>query len=184
MDDEARAADKRGRRQSEEALSRAYRDFAGVVLAYLRAAGVEDPESVTHDVFLALHPMLATVAKEREGLRTLLFSIAHARIVDHHRRRARHPAPDSYDPAKDLRVVPSAEDQTLALVGNSEAWKLLDGLSEDQREVLTLRVLADLSLEQTAAIMERSVGSVKQLQLRGIRTLRTRLGARKGDRDD
>ena len=49
------------------------------------------------------------------------------------------------------------------------------GLPDDQRSVLLLRVLADLTVEQVAAVMGRSVGSVKALQRRGLRTLRDRL---------
>jgi len=41
--------------------------------------------------------------------------------------------------------------------------------------VLSLRVVADLDLEQTAAVMERSVGSVKQLQRRALLALRALL---------
>ena len=48
-------------------------------------------------------------------------------------------------------------------------------LPDDQRSVLLLRVLADLTVEQVAAVMGRSVGSVKALQRRGLRTLRDRL---------
>ena len=49
------------------------------------------------------------------------------------------------------------------------------GLPDDQRSVLLLRILADLTVEQVAAVMGRSVGSVKALQRRGLRTLRDRL---------
>ncbi len=46
---------------------------------------------------------------------------------------------------------------------------------DDQRSVLLLRVLADLTVEQVAEVMGRSVGSVKALQRRGLRTLRSRI---------
>jgi hypothetical protein len=46
---------------------------------------------------------------------------------------------------------------------------------DDQRSVLLLRILADLTIEQVAQAMGRSVGAVKALQRRGLRALRTRL---------
>jgi RNA polymerase sigma-70 factor (ECF subfamily) len=49
------------------------------------------------------------------------------------------------------------------------------GLPADQRAVLLLRVLADLTVEQVAQVLGRSVASVKALQRRGLRTLRQRL---------
>ena len=41
--------------------------------------------------------------------------------------------------------------------------------------MLLLRILADLTVEQVAHVMDRSVGSVKALQRRGLRALRDRL---------
>ena len=45
-------------------------------------------------------------------------------------------------------------------------------LSEDDREVLALRVVADLSIEQVAGIMDKTPGAIKQLQRRGLSALR------------
>jgi DNA-directed RNA polymerase specialized sigma24 family protein len=53
--------------------------------------------------------------------------------------------------------------------------RMCAGLPADQRSVLLLRVLADLTVEQVAAVMDRSVGSVKALQRRGLRRLRAEL---------
>jgi RNA polymerase sigma-70 factor (ECF subfamily) len=57
-------------------------------------------------------------------------------------------------------------------VTTTEVGQLLEELGEEQRAVITLRVLADLSLEETAAVLGKSVGSVKQLQRRGLLRLR------------
>ena len=46
-------------------------------------------------------------------------------------------------------------------------------LNESQRTIITLRIIGDLSLEQTAAVTGKSVASVKQLQRRGLVRLRT-----------
>jgi RNA polymerase sigma-70 factor (ECF subfamily) len=49
---------------------------------------------------------------------------------------------------------------------------LLDHLGGDQREVLALRIVAGLTVEQVADIMGKSAGAVKQLQRRALITLR------------
>lgn len=49
---------------------------------------------------------------------------------------------------------------------------LLDRLSPDQREVIALRVVADLTVEQTAAALGKSYEAVKTLQGRGLAALR------------
>ncbi|WP_245631611.1 RNA polymerase sigma factor [Curtobacterium ammoniigenes] len=163
--------------ESSEAslFSDAYREFAPGVRGYLHARGLPDPEAVTHDVFIALHERIGTVTGGRAGLKTLIYTIAHARCVDHYRQRARGPAFEPYEPDNETRLVPSAEDIVMTHGFGSNVLPLLDSLSAEQREVIALRVIADLSLEDTAAVMDRSVGAVKQLQRRALVSLRQRV---------
>jgi RNA polymerase sigma factor (sigma-70 family) len=165
---------------SRDAVERVYRCLAPRVLGYLRSRGVDDPEGLTDEVFLALIPRLSAVRGGEAGLRTLAFSVAHARVVDEHRRRARQPPCASYEPELDSRVAESAESQALARVSTEGLTGLLGELGEDQRAVVTLRVVADLSLEQTAEVLGRSVGAVKQLQRRGLLRLRELMTGEEG----
>jgi RNA polymerase sigma factor (sigma-70 family) len=151
-------------------FTRAYRELSPAVVGYLRARGVDDPEAVSQDVFLALFPRLADLHGGAEGLRTLVFSIAHARAVDHHRFRSRVPFAVEYDPEQDARTTPSAEEH--ALGGSTGIIAVLATLSPEHREVLALRIVADLSLEITAEIMDRTPGAIKQLQRRALLALR------------
>ncbi|MDQ0278865.1 RNA polymerase sigma-70 factor (ECF subfamily) [Arthrobacter silviterrae] len=148
----------------------AFREYSPGVCAYLRTRGVEDPEAVTQDVFLALYPRLSDLRGGPAGLRTLIFTIAHARAVDSHRRRARTPISIEYDPSQDCRLTPSAEDQVLDNMRGGHA--LLENLPEDYRDVLALRIIAELSLENTARIMKKSPGAIKQLQRRALARLK------------
>lgn len=155
-----------------ERFAAAYRQLSPRVLGYLRLHGVDDPESVTQDVFLALYPRLPAVIGGEDGVRTLTFSIAHARIVDHHRARTRMPTLIPFDPDADPRQVPSAEDTHSAALRERDTFALLHRLGDDQREAVTLRIVGELSLEETARVMGRSVGAVKQLQRRALQSLR------------
>ena len=87
----------------------AYNAFSGPVFGYLKARGVDDPEAVTQDVFLALYPKLDSLHGGLQGAKTLLFTIAHARLVDHYRKRERTPDSTPYEPDFDARRSPSAE---------------------------------------------------------------------------
>ncbi|WP_426999219.1 RNA polymerase sigma factor [Pseudarthrobacter sp. N5] len=149
-----------------------YRRLSGAVLGYLRARGVDDPEAVTQDVFLAFFPKIGDLSGGIQGAKSLVFSIAHARMVDHYRRRERAPDFSPYDAAADTRSSASAEDQALGQAAIGGASVLLEGLSGEHREVLALRVVADLSIEQVAGIMGKSPGAVKQLQRRALCNLR------------
>ena len=156
-----------------DAFRRVYDALAPRVLGYLRSRGVEDPEGMVSEVFLAVHPRLPEISGGAAGLRTLVFSVAHARAVDDVRRRSRRPTNLSYDPEYDDRVTGSAEQIAVQSLEAERAVELMQELNEDQRAVVTLRILGDLSLEQTAEVTGKTVASVKQLQRRGLVRLRS-----------
>ncbi|KQT93868.1 hypothetical protein ASG49_02580 [Marmoricola sp. Leaf446] len=162
---DAAAGDVQATRQVYEALSPR-------VLGYLRSRGVEDPEGCTSEVFLSLVPRLVGLDGGAAGLRTLAFSIAHARVVDDARRRARRPHVLAYEPEHDDRTSESAEQRAVASVEAERAVRLMQRLGEDQRAVVSLRVVGDLTLEETAQVLGKTVPSVKQLQRRGLERLR------------
>ncbi len=145
------------------------------VLGYLRSHGVDDPESVTNEVFLALYQNFERISGGDHEVRTLTFSIAHARLVDHYRRHAARPATIPFEPEEDPRRSPSAEEVASAHLSERGILPLVDRLGRDQREAVLLRIVAGLSLEETAEVMQRSVGAVKQLQHRALGSLRDSL---------
>jgi RNA polymerase sigma-70 factor (ECF subfamily) len=92
--------------------------------------------------------------------------------VDDHRRQRRSPAKLPFEPELDQREDTSAENEALQRISPAEVLGLLDGLPGDQREVLSLRLVGGLTLEQTAEAMGKSTGAVKQLQRRALLKLR------------
>ena len=154
------------------ALRIIYENLAPRIQGYLRAKGASEPEDLTSEVFLVLFTKIETITGGVNGLNTLAFSIAHARMVDDVRKQTRRPDVTAYDPDRDSRAVLSAEDQNFVNNGTARAVSLLKQLPNDQREVLALRLIADLSVEQTAIAIGRSVGAVKQLQRRALLSLK------------
>jgi RNA polymerase sigma-70 factor (ECF subfamily) len=57
---------------------------------------------------------------------------------------------------------------------------LLERISPDQSEVLLLRIVADLSVDETAAVVGKSYEAVKALQRRGLAALRRQLSEEEG----
>lgn len=157
------------------ALRALYEELSPRVHGYLAARGARDPEDLTSEVFLTVFPRLATVSGGAAGLRTLVFSVAHARLVDDLRRQSRRSPTVPYEEWHDDRTTASSEDQAVDRVRTLEVRALLDSLPADQRDVLLMRVVADLSVEQTAEAIGRSTGAVKQLQRRGLLALRALL---------
>jgi RNA polymerase sigma factor (sigma-70 family) len=162
----------RARARDPELFSILYRTYAPQVLGYLTARGVEDAEAVMQEVFLAVLPRLQAVTGGVAGLRTFVFSVAHARMVDDHRRQQRTPIKLPFEPELDGRQESSAEDEVLQRISPREVADLLNELPAEQREVLSLRLVAGLTVDQVADIMGKSAGAVKQLQRRALIRLR------------
>jgi RNA polymerase sigma-70 factor (ECF subfamily) len=65
-------------------------------------------------------------------------------------------------------MAPAAADETTAVELRRDLVEAMRGLTEDQRTVLSLRFLLDKSVEETAALMDRSEDAVKNLQRRAL----------------
>lgn len=159
------------------ALRSLYDETAPRVFAYLKGRGAAEPEDLTSEVFLTVFPKLPSVTNGLSGFRTFAFSVAHARLVDDLRKRSRRDPEHTYDPATDPRTTTSAEHDALLNASTDRVRRLIDTLQGDQRDVLALRILGDLTLEQVANALGKSPGAVKQLQRRGLIALRRHLEA-------
>jgi RNA polymerase sigma-70 factor (ECF subfamily) len=93
-------------------------------------------------------------------------------MVDDHRRQGRTPVKLPFEPELDQREDSSAEAEALQRISPREVLNLLDGLPQDQREVLVLRLVAGHTVDQTAEVMGKTAGAVKQLQRRALTKLR------------
>ncbi|RZU63508.1 RNA polymerase sigma factor [Zhihengliuella halotolerans] len=163
------------------ALTAIYQNLAAPVHGYLAAKGLEDPEAAAQEVFLTVFARLADVTGGAAGLRKFTFSIAHARMVDATRARARAPLAVEYDAATDPRVESSPQDELLGRLESGNLAQALESLVPDQRECVMLRIVAGMSIEETAEIMGKSAGSIKQLQRRGLLTMKKSLEEVNGD---
>lgn len=155
------------------ALRLVYDELAPQVQGYLRARGAREPEDLTSEVFLTVFARLPALTGGAVGLRFFTFSVAHARLVDDLRRAGRRPKESPYDDRRDDRTVPSTQDEAARRQGAVRAQQMLSILPPDQQAVLALRIVAELSLEETAQVIGRSVGAVKQLQRRALLALKT-----------
>ncbi|MGY1747494.1 RNA polymerase sigma factor [Blastococcus sp. SYSU D00695] len=153
-----------------------YRDLAPAVTGYLRLHGAVEPDDLASETFLDVFRGLASFTGDEAGLRSWVFTIAHRRLVDDWRRRGRRPQlADGGDELVPDAVGGDVEDDVLDRLGTEAVHRLCGGLPSDQRSVLLLRVLADLTVEQVADVLGRSPGAVKALQRRGLRRLREEL---------
>jgi RNA polymerase sigma-70 factor, ECF subfamily len=167
------------RQGSEAAWQELFNGLAPVVLGYLRANGSPDPEDVLGEVFLQVARDLPRFEGEEKGFRSWVFTIAHHRLIDARRHAARRPVELAAEPPEPGDRADDAADEALARIGVEEVQRVLSAISEEQRAVLLLRVIGDLSIEDVAKAVGKRPGAVKALQRRGLAAVKREL-ARKG----
>jgi len=125
-------------------------------------------EDITSEVF---EQALRTIGKfEWRGVSAAawLFRIASNAIADYWRDRAR----DSHDPAPD----PPDAGEIEQIESRIALYRHVDQLPDLQRQVIRMRFIDEKSIREVAAVLERSEGAVKQLQLRALENLRRSMG--------
>ncbi len=161
---------------SESAWEHIYSTLAGPVTGYLRSRGATDPEDLCSEVFLQVARDIHRFDGNADKFRSWVFVIAHRRLIDARRASTRRPEiVDELATALEIEGG-DVEDEVMENLGNAWTANVLAALTEDQQEVLTLRIVADLSLEETAVVMGKRVGAVKALQRRALIAARRHLG--------
>lgn len=158
------------------AWSGLYREIAGPVAGFFRARGVADPESATGDVFFELSRDLETFDGSEEAFTTLVFDIAYRRLLV----EERHPKRNARSALAD-RVLDRLQDEIQVVIDDrdgripSGVRAAFETLQPEQRDVLSLRVVAGLTVEQTAKVIGTDVDAVKSAQRDGLTRIRETL---------
>lgn len=129
-------------------------------------------EEVAQEVFVAA---VGTISRLRErsepGVEGWFIAIARNKLADRARRRSREQRV-----AIGPTAAPDAAELATSNLAAAELRRALDGLTDDQRDVLVRRFVLDHSLEQVAAATGRGVGAIKAMQHRALAVLEKRLG--------
>jgi RNA polymerase sigma-70 factor (ECF subfamily) len=147
-----------------------YAALAPAVLGYLRTQRAAEPDDLLGEIFVQVVRDLPRFRGDAAARRRWVFTIAHHRLVDARRHSGRRPALDGA-PVPELASPPAPDPL------DPDLLRALGDLTDDQREVVTLRFVADLSIEAVATLTGRSPGAVKSLQHRALATLAEELGA-------
>jgi RNA polymerase sigma-70 factor (ECF subfamily) len=168
--DEALTAARAG---AEWAWTRIYGEFAPKVVGYLRAHGAADPEDLAGEVFVQVVRGLPRFSGSRREFGAWMFTIAHRRLVDELRRRARRPVETASADliAQVAGVGGDVAEEAEAALGDAAVRAAVAALPPDQRAVVLLRIIGDLTIDEIAKAVGKRPGAVKALQRRGLRRL-------------
>jgi RNA polymerase sigma-70 factor, ECF subfamily len=167
----------RAQEGDEEAFETLWRDLNPALLRYLGLNG-DAAEDVASDTWATVVKGLRRFKGDESAWRGWVFVSARRRAVDAGRRRSRAAQlehglaslPAENQPVDPADVVAASHDTDAAL-------RLVAQLSPLQAEVIALRVLTGLSIEEVAKIVHRSPGAVRVAAHRGLRRLEEILSA-------
>jgi len=168
----------------EWAVAILYRWLHPAVVSYLRARAGDEAEDLASETWVAVARGLARFSGDEAAFRSWVFTIAHRRLIDHHRASARRPRTrtlhategDDYSGPIDLPAGDDPAREVLdAAAGDEAVRRIVALLPPDQAEIVLLRVVGGLPMEDVAAITGRRPGTVRVLQHRALKRLADRL---------
>jgi RNA polymerase sigma-70 factor, ECF subfamily len=139
-----------------------------------------DAEDLTTQTFLRMLESIGKFRWQSAPFSAWLFRIAHNLSMDHFRASRR------WQPEEDVPEPPgaeerSAEEEALHSIGRKSMLELIEGLSDEQRQVLTLKFVFSFSNGDVATILDKTEGAVKSLQHRALVSLQKQLATAADD---
>jgi len=166
----------RARDGDGDAWSQIVHELGPRVQGYAQGKGVVDAEDVVQDVFTAAARQIGAFDGEWRAFRSWIFSIAYRQIVNRYRSPSRH---DGELPRVLVDEDLIGPDQAVVIREMaSEAVAAMDVLSEIERDVVLLRVIAGLDTAEVANAVGKRAGNVRVIQSRALAKVRAELERR------
>jgi RNA polymerase sigma-70 factor (ECF subfamily) len=163
-------------RGDDRAVAVLYRELQPRLAGYLRAREPRAADDIEGEVWLAVAQGLTRFTGGQDAFRAWVFSIAHRRLADYRRTSARRSTVPV--PTEELERASGHDPEALALENVSAAAAaafVTSTLSPEQAEVVLLRVIGGLEVEQVAQLLGKRPGTIRVLQHRGLRRLQAEL---------
>ena len=156
-----------------EAFGQIYDAYVGQVYRYLyyRVGSPQLAEDLTSETFLRALRRLDTFRWQGKDICAWFITIARNLVADHFKSSRFRLEVSTADMLDADRADDGIEAQVLDSLDNAVLLDAVRRLKPEQQECVTLRFLQGLSVAETAAVMGRTEGAVKQLQLRAVRAL-------------
>jgi RNA polymerase sigma-70 factor (ECF subfamily) len=160
-----------------EAFGQLYDLYVDTVFRYVLVRVGDRPlaEDLTTETFIRALRRIDGFTWQGRDLAAWLVTIARNLVVDHVKSARFRFEVTTADMRDADRRVDAPDDEVLTRLRDERIVEAIRGLGADQAECITLRFLQGLSLAETAEVLGKSQGAVKQLQLRATRALRAAL---------
>jgi RNA polymerase sigma-70 factor (ECF subfamily) len=129
-----------------------------------------DAEDLTTQTFVRMLESIGRFRWRAAPFSAWLFRIAHNLAMDHFRAHRRW-QPEEEVPEPPGSAEPSAEHEALHSIGRQSMLRLIENLSPEQQQVLTLKFVFSFSNGEVATILGKTEGAIKSLQHRALVSL-------------
>jgi RNA polymerase sigma-70 factor (ECF subfamily) len=156
-----------------EAFGQIYDAYVGQVYRYLyyRVGSQPLAEDLTSETFLRALRRIDSFTWQGRDICAWFITIARNLVTDHYKSSRFRLEVSTADMLDADRADDGIEQEVLGNLENQALLAAVRQLKSEQQECVVLRFLQGLSVAETAAVMGRSDGAIKQLQLRAVRAL-------------
>ena len=174
---EVRRLVERAQKGDREALEELYLVHFDRIYSYLQmtVGNRHDAEDLTNQTFVKMLESIERFQWRKVPISAWLFRIAHNLAMDHFRAHRRW-QPEEEPPEPEDSAELSAEEEALHSIGRQSMLEMIEGLSPDQQQVLTLKFVFNFPNADVATILGKTEGAVKSLQHRALASLHRRVG--------
>jgi len=166
----------RAQKGDREALEELYLIHFDRIYSYLHmtVGNKHDAEDLTTQTFMKMLESIGKFRWQAVPFSAWLFRIAHNLSMDHFRANRRW-QPEEEVPEPEADEESSAEAEAMHSIGRKSMLELIEDLSGEQQQVLTLKFVFNFSNAEAAAILEKTEGAIKSLQHRALASLQKQL---------
>jgi RNA polymerase sigma-70 factor (ECF subfamily) len=166
----------RAQRGDRDALEELYLIHFDRIYAYLHVSvgNRHDAEDLTTQTFVRMLESIGKFRWQSAPFSAWLFRIAHNLAMDHFRATKRIQLEET-PPEPDPDEHTSAEHDAFASLGRKSMLELINDLSPEQQQVLTLKFVFNFANAEAGTILGKTEGAIKSLQHRALGTLQKQL---------
>ena len=174
-----RALVDRAQKGDRSALEELYLIHFDRIYSYLHVSvgNRHDAEDLTTQTFLKMLESIGKFRWQSAPFSAWLFRIAHNLAMDHFRATKRW-QPEEEVPEPEPDESTSAEAGALESIGRKSMLELIEDLSPEQQQVLTLKFVFNFANAEAATILGKTEGAIKSLQHRALVSLQKQLEKR------
>jgi RNA polymerase sigma-70 factor, ECF subfamily len=174
--EEVRRLVERAQRGNRDALEELYLLHFDRIYSYLHMSvgNRHDAEDLTTQTFLKMLESIKRFRWQSAPFSAWLFRIAHNLAMDHFRAHRRW-QPEQDVPEPPGSAEPSAEAEAMKSIGRASMLELIETLSAEQQQVLTLKFVFNFANAEVATILGKTEGAIKSLQHRALVSLQKKI---------